>query len=532
MRRRPTRKKIPVFDDLVFIGLAFTFFAGGCLLGWLLSNRVRHGKLQNTQSTARQIISNAEQEAEDLKKTALLEARDGWRLERSPLEKNQETQKRALRNLETNLLEREQQLVRKVDVLESKERSQLKSEHDLDRREKVIAATEAQSQDLIRRQGERLEELAGISQQEARHMLTDQLEQSTRQFAARKVREIKDTAIATANLEAKEIITRAIQRFAGELAVESTISVIPIPSDDMKGRIIGRDGRNIRSFEMITGVEVIVDDTPGMVMLSGFDSLRREIGKNTLEKLIIDGRIHPGRIEEVYEKAREDVEEMIRESGSKAAFDLGIHDLAEPLLEMLGKLRFRTSYGQNLLAHSKEVGLFAGMMAELLDLDAALARRAGLLHDIGKAQDFELGSDPVQNSAALARKCNESAEVVQVIETHSEQIPSRSAIAVLVEAANEISTHRPGARKEKVEEYTRRLRQIEEIASSHMGVRQAFALQNGKEVRILVDSEAVDDTYADHLADEITSKIEQELEYPGQLRICLVREVRAVHYAR
>ena len=528
------RKKTPLpdFATLLLIGLAFAFFAGGCLLGWLVRDRVRRGKMQNTQASARQIIANAQQEAEDLKKTALLEARDEWRRTRGPLEKEQESQKRTLRNLEANLIERDQQLDRKVDVLESKERSQIKSEQELERREAALATAETRVQDLVRQQSLQLEELAGISQQEARRMLIEQLEDSARQFAARKVREIKDTAIATASLEAKEIITRAIQRFAGELAVESTISVIPIPSDDMKGRIIGRDGRNIRSFEMITGVEVIVDDTPGMVMLSGFDSLRREVAKNTLEKLILDGRIHPGRIEEVYEKAREDVEEMIRESGSKAAFDLGIHDLAEPLLEVLGKLRFRTSYGQNLLAHSKEVGLLAGMMAEMLDLDVTLARRAGLLHDIGKAQDFDLGSDPVQNSAALARKCHESTEVVQVIETHSEHIPSRSAIAVLVEAANEISTHRPGARKEKVEEYTRRLRQVEEIAASHIGVRQAFALQNGKEVRVLVDSELVDDTYADQLADEITAKIEQELEYTGQLRICLVREVRAVHYAR
>lgn len=521
-----------MFDDLVLIGLVFAFFASGCLLGWLGCDRVRRNKQRRTQTTVQQIIASAHQEAEDLKKTALLEAKDEWRRERSPLEKEQEIQKRSQRNLEAKLLEREQQLDRKVDVLESKERSQLKNEEDLERREEAIATAEAKAQDMIRQRSLQLEELAGISQQEARRMLIDQLEHSARQFAARKVREIKDTAIATANLEAKEIITRAIQRFAGELAVESTISVMPIPSDDMKGRIIGRDGRNIRSFEMITGVEVIVDDTPGMVMLSGFDSLRREVAKNTLEKLILDGRIHPGRIEEVYEKTLEDVEEMIRESGSKAAFDLGIHDLAEPLLEMLGKLRFRTSYGQNLLAHSKEVGLLASMMAEMLDLDVALARRAGLLHDIGKAQDFELGSDPVQNSAALARKCNESPEVVQVIETHSEHMPSRSAIAVLVSAANEISTHRPGARKDKVEEYTRRLRQIEEIAVSHMGVRQAFALQNGKEIRVLVDSELVDDTYADYLADEITEKIEQELEYPGQLRVCLVREVRAVHYAR
>ena len=523
---------MPDFDTLFLIGLAFAFLAGGCLLGWLAGDRVRRGKVHDTQASARQIIANARQEAEDLKKTTLLEARDEWRRTRGPLEKEQESQKRALRNLETNLLERDQQLDRKVDVLERKEHSQIKIEQEFKRREAALTTAETRAQEMVHQQSQLLEELAGIGQQEARRMLIDQLEQSARQFAARKVREIKDTAIATASLEAKEIITRAIQRFAGELAVESTISVIPIPSDDMKGRIIGRDGRNIRSFEMITGVEVIVDDTPGMVMLSGFDSLRREVAKNTLEKLILDGRIHPGRIEEVYEKASEDVEEMIRESGSKAAFDLGIHDLAEPLLEALGKLRFRTSYGQNLLAHSKEVGLLAGMMAEMLDLDVPLARRAGLLHDIGKAQDFELGSDPVQNSTALAHKCQESAEVVQVIETHSKHVPSRSAIAVLVEAANEISMHRPGARKEKVEEYTRRLRQIEEIAASHMGVRQAFALQNGKEVRVLVDSELVDDAYADQLADEITAKIEQELEYAGQLRVCLVREVRAVHYAR
>ena len=504
----------------------------GLFLGWLTNGKIREKRLNQAHAAADQITGRAREEAEALKKTAILEARDEWHRESEPLEQELEKSKRAVRTLEGQLLERERQLERKVDVLESKERSQIKSEQELERREAALATAETRVQDMVRQQSLQLEELAGISQQEARRMLIEQLEDSARQFAARKVREIKDTAIATASLEAKEIITRAIQRFAGELAVESTISVIPIPSDDMKGRIIGRDGRNIRSFEMITGVEVIVDDTPGMVMLSGFDSLRREVAKNTLEKLILDGRIHPGRIEEVYEKAREDVEEMIRESGSKAAFDLGIHDLAEPLLEVLGKLRFRTSYGQNLLAHSKEVGLLAGMMAEMLDLDVTLARRAGLLHDIGKAQDFDLGSDPVHNSAALARKCHESNEVVQVIETHSEHIPSRSAIAVLVEAANEISTHRPGARKEKVEEYTRRLRQVEEIAASHIGVRQAFALQNGKEVRVLVDSELVDDTYADQLADEITAKIEQELEYTGQLRICLVREVRAVHYAR
>jgi len=514
------------------IAIIVAFFVFGCLFGWLACIKIRQGRLKNAQETARKIIAEAQEEAEALKKTAILEARDEWRRERAPLEKELEANRRGLRDLETKLLEREQHLDAKVDILEGKERSLLKGEQELERREATIAAEQGRIMDMVRQQSQRLEQLAGLTQAEARRMLIEQLEQSSRQFAARKVREIKDSALANANREAREIIARSIQRFAGDLAVESTVTVVGIPSDDMKGRIIGRDGRNIRSFEMITGVEVIVDDTPGMVMLSGFDPLRREVARTTLERLIQDGRIHPGRIEEVYEKAHEYIEELVRESGSKAAFDLGIHDLAEPLLELLGQLRFRTSYGQNLLTHSKEVGILAGMIAEELDLDVALARRAGLLHDIGKAADYELGSDPAQASAALARKCGETLEVIQVIETHSQDNPARSTIAVLVDVANEISTSRPGARKEKVEEYIRRLRHIEDIARSHVGVRQAFALQNGKEIRILVDSEMVDDIYADQLADEITDKLEKGLEHPGQIRVCIIREVRAVHFAR
>jgi ribonucrease Y len=507
-------------------------FSFGLLFGWLIGNLIRRVRLDRTQEVAHKIIAEARQTAEALKRTAILEARDEWRRERVPLEKEMENNRRALRELEAKLLDHEQQLDRKVDLFESKERSLIKGEHELETREAEIAAKETRIGEMMRLQSQRLEELAGLSQAEARQMLLRQLEQSARQFAARKVREIKDNAIANANREAKDIIARSIHRFAGELAVESTISVVGIPSDDMKGRIIGRDGRNIRSFEMITGVEVIVDDTPSMVMLSGFDPLRREIARNTLERLIQDGRIHPGRIEEVYAKASQDIEELIRESGSQAAFDLGLHDLAESLLEALGQLRFRTSYGQNLLEHSKEVGILAGMMAEELDLDVSLARRAGLLHDIGKAFSYDLGSDPALASAALARKCGESPEVVQVIETHHQNLPSRSTIAVLVAVANEISLSRPGARKEKVEEYIRRLRHLEEVARNHSGVRQAYALQNGKEIHVLVDSETVDDTYADQLADEIAEKLEKEFEHPGAIRVCVIREVRAVHYAR
>jgi len=515
--------------EVVLVVAVFVF---GFFFGWLASGKIRRGKMENAQAAARRIIAEAGEEAQALKKTAVLEAKDEWRREQEPLERELENAKRGLRELEGKLLEREQQLDRKVDVLASKERSLLKHEQELGRREQGIAAAEATAEEMVLQQRLRLEQLAGISQAEARKMLILQQEESARQFAARKVKEIKDNAIANANREAKEIIVRSIQRFAAELAVESTVSVVHLPSDEMKGRIIGRDGRNIRSFEMITGIEVIVDDTPGMVMLSGFDPLRREVAKNTLEKLILDGRIHPGRIEEVYEKASQDIEELIRESGSKAAFDLGLHDLAEPLLELLGKLRFRTSYGQNLLTHSKEVGYLAGMMAEELQFDVALARRAGLLHDIGKALDHDVGSDPVQTSATLARKCGEGPEVIHVLETHAQNLLGRSLIAALVDAANDISTGRPGARKEKVEEYIQRLKHIETIALSYPGVHRAYALQNSKEVRVLVDSAAVDDAYADQLADEITDRLEEELDQIGQLKVCLIREVRAVHYAR
>jgi len=504
----------------------------GILIGWLVSGRVRRGHFDTSRAAAARLIEEATSEAESLKKTAALEARDEWRREREILERELEGSRRALRLSEARLLEREQQLDRKVDVLESKERGLIATEQELAGREETIATEEARIDDMVRQRRHLLEELAGLTQAGARQILIDAQEESARQFAARKVREIKDHGIANANREAKEIIARSIQRFAEELAIESTVSVVHLPSDDMKGRIIGRDGRNIRSFDMITGVEVIVDDTPGIVMLSSFDPLRREVARNALERLIADGRIHPGRIEEVYTKAVEDIEEMIRESGSEAAFDLGIHDMAEALLELLGKLRFRTSYGQNLLAHCKEVGFLAGMMAEELELDATLARRAGLLHDIAKAQDHNIGTDPAQSSAALVRKCGESEDVIEVIETQNRETPGRPAIAVLVQAADEISTGRPGARKEKVEEYTRRMKQIEDVATRQPGVSGAYALQNGREVRVLVDCDTVDDAYADQLADEITRVLEDEVAQPGQIKVCVIREVRAVHIAR
>ena len=520
---------------MVILALSLLFVAAvglGFLAGWYGCERVRRKKLDGARTSADEIIQQATAEAASLKKTAGLEARDEWRREREPLERELERTRASLRELESGLLDREQQLDRKVDVLESKERSLVKTEEELTGREQQIVDDEARAQESLRQQRVLLEELAGMTRPEALKLLVREQEKSAHQFAARKVKEIKDDAVANANREAREIISSSIERFAGDLTLESTVSVVSLPNDEMKGRIIGRDGRNIRSFDMITGVEVIVDDSPGMVMLSSFDPLRREVAKNTLEKLIMDGRIHPGRIEEVFEKAKEDVEEIVEESASKAAYDLGIHDLPSALLELLGRLRFRTSYGQSLLAHSMEVGALAGMIAEELELDAGLARRAGLLHDIGKGLDHEIGSDPAQTSATLARKSGEAPEVVEVIETHNLHIPVRSTLATVVKAADEISTGRPGARKEKVEEYIRRMKEIEALAVSLPGVNRAYALQNGKEIRVLVDSAIVDDAYAEQLADKITQSLEAELGQAGQIKVCVIREVRAVQVAR
>ena len=507
------------------------FIIGG-VSGWIWCANTRRNRLSDVKDRAKIILDQAEQAAETVRKTSQLEARESWRKEREPIEREFEEKSRNQQKHEADLNSREQQLNRKFDVLDGKEHTLQKQEDLLSKQEIQLAATMKHADELQDQHQQHLEEIADLSQSQAREIIFNQLEENARQSAAKKVRSITDNAMAKANLEAREIITRSIHKFAGKLAIESTVSVVELPSDDMKGRIIGRDGRNIRSFEMITGVEIIVDETPGIVMLSGFDPLRREVAKITLEKLVLDGRIHPGRIEEIHEKALQDVEELTRESGSKAAFDLGIHDMDEQLLESLGKLRFYTSYGQNLLAHSEEVGYIAGMMAESLDLDIALARRSGLLHEIGNSLTSETGSNPDQLGASMARKCGESDEVVHVMETYAKNSPSRSAIATLVDAADEISVCRPGAQKEKSEEYTQRLKHIETLAETQLGVRKAYALQNGKEIRILVDSDVLDDSDADQLAEDFSEMLENEVDNLGQIRVCVIREIRSVHFAR
>ncbi len=509
----------------------FAFFIG-IIGGWAWCANTRVNRLKEVKKRAKNILNQAEQDAETASKAFHLEARESWRKEQEPIEREFQKRSREQEKHAADLNSREQQLNRKFDILDNKEQILKKKEEILSQQEIQLIAANKHTDELQEQHQQRIEKLAGLSQPEAREIILNQLEESTRLSAAKKIRSITDEAMAKANLEAREIITRSIHKFSGKLATESTVSMVDLPSDDMKGRIIGRDGRNIRSFEMITGVEIIVDETPGVVMLSGFDPLRREIAKITLEKLILDGRIHPGRIEEIHEKALQDVDEITRESGSKAAFDLGIHDMDEHLIESLGKLRFHTSYGQNLLAHSKEVGFIAGMMAEALDLDIALARRVGLLHEIGNSLTSETGSNSKQLGASIARKYGESQKVVHTMETYEKNSPSRSAIATLVDAANEISICRPGAQKDKAEEYTQRLKHIEKLAETQPGVRKAYALQNGKEIRVLVDSGILDDSDAEQLAEDFSEILDNEVDNIGQIRVCVIREIRSTHFAR
>ena len=378
----------------------------------------------------------------------------------------------------------------------------------------------------------KLERIAGLTTQEAKRLLLANLEARAKQEAAQMIKEIKDKALQTATKEAKEIITSAIQRCAAEHTVESTVSVVSLPNDEMKGRIIGREGRNIRSFEIATGIDVIVDDTPEAVILSGFDPIRRETARIALERLVLDGRIHPGRIEEIVAKAKQEVEEDIFEAGEQTCYDVGIHGLHPDLIRLLGRLKYRTSYGQNVLQHSKEVAYLAGLMAAELELDVNIAKRAGLLHDIGKALDHNVEGTHTSIGFQIAKKYNENAITMNAILAHHEDVEPESLIAVLVGAADAISGSRPGARRETLEAYIKRLEQLEELADSFSGVEKAYAIQAGREIRVMVQHEKRDDAQAAQLASDIAAKIQAEMEYPGQIKVTVIRETRSVEYAK
>ena len=500
----------------------------GFIIGWLLSE----SHLKHTRKLAENIISEAQREAETQKKAAILEAKDEWYQAKLKFEKETHDAHQDLKKAERQLEEKEQNINRKVDYLEKRDHEMTEKQSMLETKLQAIAVKNEDLGILLQRQNEKLEKIAGMSTEEAKKLLISNLENEARHKAAKRIKEIKEEAERTAVKKAREILTLAIERCAADHVVESTVSVVDLPNDEMKGRIIGREGRNIRAFESATGIDVIIDDTPEAVILSGFDPIRREIARLSLQKLVKDGRIHPGRIEELVEKTRKELQEEIREIGEQTCLDLNIHGLHPELVKLLGRLRYRTSYGQNVLQHAKEVAYVSSLLASQLGMDPVLAKRAGLLHDIGKAADHEMEGPHAEIGAELVRRYGENDKVINAVAAHHEDVEATSMITHVVSAADAISGARPGARRETLENYIRRLEKLEKIANAFDGVEKSYAIQAGREIRILVNHKRLDDTQASELASEITRKIEEDMEYPGQIKVVVIRETRSIDYAR
>jgi ribonuclease Y len=484
------------------------------------------------EETAQRILTEAQRDAESQRKSALVSGKE----ELIKLREDWETEARRRRDEvereERRVQDRESQLDRKVDTLEARDKEVGKRASEIGRREKTVADREADLEKLIAEERRRLEQLAGLSAQEAKGELMRRLEEEALAEAANKIREIRETARRNADREAKKIVCLAVQRIAAEQTAETTVSAVALPNDEMKGRIIGREGRNIRAFELATGVDVIIDDTPDTVVVSCFDPVRREVARLSLEKLVADGRIHPGRIEEVVNKSKKEVDAQIIEVGEQAAYETGVAGLHPEIIKLIGRMKWRTSYGQNILQHSKEVAWLAGIMAAELGLDVAMAKRGALLHDVGKVLTHEHEGTHVQLGVEVATKYGENPLVVNCIAAHHDDVPHESEVSVLVQAADAISGSRPGARREAFETYVKRLEGLERIASSYKGVDRVFAIQAGREVRVVVVPDDVDDIRMSALSEEIARRIEAELQYPGQIKVVVIRETRAVDFAR
>ncbi len=497
----------------------------GILIGYIIRKNIAEAKVARAEERAKEIENQAMQQAETLRKEKVLEAKDEIHRQRTEAEREIRERRNETQRVERRLLQREENLERKLDSLESREQN-------LNAKQAEVQKTQAKLDEMVAKRVEELERVSGMSMDEAKSLLLESVEQEARRDAAVMVRDIEARAKDDAEKRARNIIGSAIQRFAADHSAESTVSVVPLPSDEMKGRIIGREGRNIRTLETATGIDLIIDDTPEAVILSGFDPVRREIARIALEKLIMDGRIHPARIEEMVEKARREVDNQIREAGDQALFETGVHGIHPELVKLLGRLRYRTSYGQNVLRHSIEVAHLASMMASELGADAMLCKRAGLLHDIGKAVDHEVEGTHIQIGVDLTKKFRENPEVIHCIAAHHGDVEATTIEAVLVQAADAVSGARPGARRETLESYIKRLQKLEEIATSYPGVEKSFAIQAGREVRILVKPTEVNDEGMVLLAREIAKRIEAEMDYPGQIKVNVIRETRATDYAK
>ncbi|MBN1164982.1 MAG: ribonuclease Y [Candidatus Krumholzibacteriota bacterium] len=519
-------------DYIFYISAGILVLFLGFIIGWLTSRKIAQSNMKHTQNLAKNIIAEAQREAETQKKASILEAKDEWYQAKLKFEKDTAETRAELKKQTRRIEEREHNINRKVDFLEKREQEINEKKKVLDKKFQAIADKNDQLAVLLNKQNEKLEKIAGMSTEEAKKLLITNLENEARHEAAKKIKEIKDEAERNASKASREIITLAIERCAADHVVESTVSVVDLPNDEMKGRIIGREGRNIRAFENATGIDVIIDDTPEAVILSGFDPIRREVARLSLDKLVKDGRIHPGRIEELVEKTRRDLLEEIREVGEQTCLDLNIHGLHAELIKLLGRLKYRTSYGQNILQHSKEVAYVSSLLASELGLDPVAAKRAGLLHDIGKAADHEIEGPHAEIGADFARRYGENDLIINAIAAHHEDVEPESLIAHIVSAADAISGARPGARRETLENYIRRLEKLEKIADAFDGVEKSYAIQAGREIRILVSHKKIDDAQALQLAGDIARKIEDDMEYPGQIRVLVIRETRSIDYAR
>ena len=515
-----------------FIPAVVTFFVTLVIVApitWVVSskaiNKSNDEKIGNANERAREIIDEALKAAETKKKEALLEVKEESLKTKNELEKETKERRAEIQKYEKRVLSKEETLDRKIEAVEKRDLGITRKEEELGKQRQKV-------DELEKKRQQELERISGLTSEQAKEYLLKTVEDEVKHDTAVMIKTLESRAKEEADKKAKELVVNAIQRCAADHVAETTISVVQLPNDEMKGRIIGREGRNIRTLETLTGVELIIDDTPEAVVLSGFDPIRREIARIALEKLIIDGRIHPARIEEMVEKAQKEVETLIKEEGEAATLEVGVHGIHPELVRLLGKLRYRTSYGQNVLKHSIEVAQITGLLAGELGLDVKMAKRAGLLHDIGKAVDHEMEGSHIQLGVDLCRRYKESALVINAVEAHHGDVEPESLIACLVQAADTISAARPGARRETLETYTNRLKQLEDITNSYKGVEKSFAIQAGREVRVMVVPEVISDSDMVLLARDISKQIEDQMEYPGQIKVSIVRESRAVDYAK
>lgn len=517
---------------IIIVPVALLSYALVFYLGWAINSKLGKNTIANAEERAKNIVDDAEKEARNIKREKLIEVKDEWFRKKQEFDNEVNKRNQKLGNFEKQLKAREENLEKKFDVVNQREKDLKDGERKLQLKTEQITKKNEELDRLIYEQNVRLEKTAALTAEEAKKMLMENLYEKAKTDAAQHIKEIRDHAKVEAKKESQKIIVQAIQRTAVDHSVETTVSVVQIQNDEMKGRIIGREGRNIRAFEACTGVDVIVDDTPEAVILSAFDQFRREVARISLERLISDGRIHPARIEEVVQKVQAELEEEIAREGENTLIQLGIHSVHPELTKHIGKMKYRSSYGQNLLQHSIEVGYLTGIMASELGFDPVLAKKAGLMHDIGKTVDKSIEGPHALLGYDLAKKYNENAIVINAIGSHHEDIEMEHPIAALVQAADAISGARPGARREPLESYVKRLENLENLAKTFEGVAKTYAIQAGREVRVIVEPDKVDDNFSDRLAYDISQKIQEEMEYPGQIKVTVIREVRKIAYAK